>query len=127
MRIDSETGSNAEVADTGGRPLGLAVARDGRLLICDSHRGLLRMDTGTGEFETLVAEVEGRRLKFCSNVVESSDGTLYFTESTDRFHYEFYKGAFLDARGSRCAVPARPRWHRHRSGCRVVLRQRRDR
>jgi sugar lactone lactonase YvrE len=100
VRIDSETGSNAEVADTGGRPLGLAVARDGRLLICDSHRGLLRMDTATGEFETLVAEVDGRPLRFCSNVVESSDGTLYFTESTDRFHYEFYKGAFLDARGS---------------------------
>jgi sugar lactone lactonase YvrE len=100
VRIDSETGSNREVADTGGRPLGLAVARDGRLLVCDSHRGLLRMDTATGEFETLVTEVEGRPLKFCSNVVESSDGTLYFTESTDRFHYEFYKGAALEARGS---------------------------
>jgi hypothetical protein len=100
VRIDSETGSNTEVADTGGRPLGLAVARDGRLLICDSHRGLMRMDTATGELETLAAEVKGRPLKFCSNVVESSDGTLYFTESTDRLHYEFYKGAFLDARGS---------------------------
>src|ERR1700753_3834397 len=36
------------VADTGGRPLGLAVARDGLLLICDSHRGLLRCDPATG-------------------------------------------------------------------------------
>jgi sugar lactone lactonase YvrE len=100
VRIDGDTGSNAEVANTGGRPLGLAVARDGRLLICDSHRGLLAMDTDTGEFETLVSEIDGRPLKFCSNVVESSDGTLYFTESTDRFHYEFYKGAFIEARGA---------------------------
>ena len=100
VRIDADAGTHTVVADTGGRPLGLAVARDGRLLICDSHRGLLRMDTGSGEFETLVAEVRGRPLKFCSNVVESTDGTIYFTESTDRFHYEYYKGAIIEARGA---------------------------
>ncbi|HEV7418434.1 MAG TPA: SMP-30/gluconolactonase/LRE family protein [Mycobacterium sp.] len=100
VRIDADTGTHTVVADTGGRPLGLAVARDGRLLICDSHRGLLRMDTGTGEFESLVAEVDGRALTFCSNVVESTDGTIYFTESTDRFHYEYYKAAIFEARGA---------------------------
>ncbi|ORB49755.1 SMP-30/gluconolactonase/LRE family protein [Mycolicibacterium rhodesiae] len=88
------------VANTGGRPLGLAVARDGRLLICDSHRGLLRLDPATGSCETLVSEVAGRPLTFCSNVVESSDGTIFFTESTSRFHYEYYKGAVLEARPS---------------------------
>ncbi len=91
-------GSPTVVANTGGRPLGLAVARDGSLLVCDSHRGLLRMDTTTGDFETLVENVDARPLRFCSNVVESSDGTIYFTESTSRFHYERYKGAILEAR-----------------------------
>jgi sugar lactone lactonase YvrE len=101
LRVDAQTGSHRVVADTGGRPLGLAVARDGRLLICDSHRGLLAMDTTTGGLEELVTEVgRGRALTFCSNVVESSDGTIYFTESTDRFHYEHYKGAIVEARGS---------------------------
>ncbi len=100
MRIDAESGSHEVIGDTGGRPLGLAVARDGRLLICDSHRGLLAMDVATGEFDTLVDQFEQRPLKFCSNVVESSDGTIYFTESTDRFHYEFYKAAVLEGRGS---------------------------
>jgi sugar lactone lactonase YvrE len=98
VRIDD--GVPTVVAHTGGRPLGLAVARDGSLLVCDSHRGLLKMDTATGEFETLVADVEGRPLTFCSNVVESSDGTIYFTESTSRFHYERYKGAILEARAT---------------------------
>lgn len=88
------------VADTGGRPLGLAFTRDGRLLICDSHRGLLRFDPTTGQLETLVAEVAGRPLTFCSNAVESTDGTIYFTESTDRFHYEHYKASVIEARGS---------------------------
>lgn len=48
----------------------------------------------------MVAEIAGRPLMFCSNVVEASDGTIYFTESTDSFHYEFYKGAVIEARGT---------------------------
>ncbi|BBX48373.1 SMP-30/gluconolactonase/LRE family protein [Mycobacterium cookii] len=99
IRIGPDGGSVDVVTDTGGRPLGLAVARDGRLLICDSHRGLLRYDPSTGTMETLVAEVDGRPLTFCSNVVESSYGTIYFTESTSRFHYEYYKGSIIEGRG----------------------------
>src|SRR6202012_251462 len=87
IRISPDGSSAQVVADTGGRPLGLAVARDGSLLICGSHRGRLRYAPATGPLETLVAEVAGRVLTFCSNVVESSDGTIFFTESTSRFHY----------------------------------------
>ncbi|MGA9492470.1 MAG: SMP-30/gluconolactonase/LRE family protein [Mycobacterium sp.] len=96
IRIRPDGSSADVVTDTGGRPLGLAVARDGRLLICDSHRGLLRYDPATGATETLVAEVDGRALTFCSNVVESSNGTIYFTESTSRFRYEYYKGSVIE-------------------------------
>lgn len=88
------------MADTGGRPLGLAFTRDGRLLICDSHRGLLRLDPTTSQLEPLVTHVDGRPLTFCSNAVEASDGTIYFSESTSRFHYEYYKAAVIEARAS---------------------------
>ena len=98
IRITRDGSSIQVMANTGGRPLGLAVARDGRLLICDSHRGLLRYDPATGTMETLVAEVAGRALTFCSNVVESSDGTIFFTESTSHFHYEYYKGSVVEGR-----------------------------
>jgi sugar lactone lactonase YvrE len=97
VRITPE-GQTAVVGDTGGRPLGLAVARDGRLLVCDSPRGLLAMDTASGKFETLVEEVDGRHLQFCSNVTETSDGTIFFTESTSAFTYAHFKGAVLEAR-----------------------------
>ena len=33
---------------TDGRLLGLALLADGRLLVCDAHRGLLALDTATG-------------------------------------------------------------------------------
>jgi hypothetical protein len=42
------------VADTGGRPLGIEVRDDGRLMVCDAHRGLLLVDIGSGEVEVLV-------------------------------------------------------------------------
>lgn len=85
--------------NTGGRPLGLAFAGDGRLLVCNSPRGLLALDTRTGTLETLVDTVQGRKLLFCSNVTETPDGTVYFTESTSAFTIADYRGAFLEARG----------------------------
>lgn len=100
IAVDSAGGAPRVVTDTGGRPLGLAFTRDHRLLICDSHRGLLRYDPQTQQLETLVSEVGGRPLTFCSNAVESADGTIYFTESTSRFRYEHYKGSVIEARGS---------------------------
>jgi streptogramin lyase len=100
VRISPDGGERAVVADTGGRPLGMHVARDGRLLICDSYRGLLAMDRASGKLTTLVEAVDGRPLRFCSNVTETSDGTIYFTESTRAFHFEHFLGAILEARGN---------------------------
>jgi hypothetical protein len=57
------------------------------------------MDADSGKFETLVEEVDGRRLQFCSNVTETPDGTIYFTESTSAFTYANYVGAIFEARG----------------------------
>ena len=98
VRISPDGGQRTVVANTGGRPLGMHVARDGRVLICDSHRGLLALDPTTGVLTALVESVDGRRLRFCSNVTETVDGTIYFTESTSDFHFEHFLGAILEAR-----------------------------
>ncbi|KXW66375.1 strictosidine synthase [Mycolicibacterium phlei DSM 43072] len=86
------------VATTEGRPLGLHVAHDGRILVCTSPGGLLALDPAAGRLDTLVADVGGRRLTFCSNVTQSPDGTIYFTESTSAFSYAHFKGAAFEAR-----------------------------
>ncbi|ORV14889.1 SMP-30/gluconolactonase/LRE family protein [Mycobacterium celatum] len=99
VRISPDRGAPAVVADTGGRPLGLHVARDGRVLICDSHRGLLALDPADRTLTTLAESVAGRPLMFCSNVTETSDGTIYFTESTCDFRFEHYTAAVIEARG----------------------------
>ena len=99
VRIPAEGGEPTVIADTGGRPLGLHIAHDGRVLICDSHRGLLALDSTSGTLNVLVESVAGRRLKFCSNVTETPDGTIYFTESTCDFHFEHFGAPILEARG----------------------------
>jgi sugar lactone lactonase YvrE len=96
----SPDGGHTVVADTAGRPLGMHVARDGRILICDSYRGLLALNPDSGELTTLVESVNGRTLKFCSNVTETADGTIYFTESTSDFHFEHFLAPILEARGT---------------------------
>ncbi|MDR7075993.1 sugar lactone lactonase YvrE [Neobacillus niacini] len=100
LRIDPERGIEEMVGNTGGRPLGLEVLPDGRLLICDAYKGLLRLDTDTGKLETLVQYVDNLPLRFCSNATAASDGTIWFTESTNRYDFEQYKGALYEHRPS---------------------------
>jgi sugar lactone lactonase YvrE len=91
LRIDPDTEEAEVLADTGGRPLGLEVLPDGRVLVCDSPRGLLRLDPDTGALETLVGEVGGVPLRFCSNAVAASDGTVYFSDSSRRYTFEHWR------------------------------------
>jgi sugar lactone lactonase YvrE len=85
------------VADTGGRPLGIELYPDGRLLVCDSKRGLLLV-ARTGEIEVLVPS--GADLRVCNNAAVAADGTVYFTDSTSRFDLDFWKADLLEHNGT---------------------------
>jgi sugar lactone lactonase YvrE len=96
VRVDPASGATSVVGDTGGRPLGLEALPDGRVLVCDSHRGLLRLDPTTGAVETLVREVGGVPLVFCSNAVAQADGTVWFSESTRRHRFEDWRDDIVE-------------------------------
>ncbi len=98
VRIDPD-GPVTVIGAVPGRPLGMAVAHDGRLLICASPGGLLAMDRATGSLEVLVESVDFTPLTFCSNVVDLPDGTIYFTQSTAKFTFAHFKAAIFEARG----------------------------
>jgi sugar lactone lactonase YvrE len=74
-----------------GRPLGLELLPDGRLLVCDAHAGLLAVDPADGSVETLVTEVEGRPLGVCNNAAVAADGTIFFSDSTEEFPLEQWR------------------------------------
>ncbi|GAB3462372.1 SMP-30/gluconolactonase/LRE family protein [Actinophytocola sediminis] len=98
LRLTADGRRLDTIADTGGRPLGIELYPDGRLLVCDAARGLLLVDRGSGEIEVLVAR--GPDLRVCNNAAVAGDGTVYFTDSTTRFDLEHWKADLLEHRGT---------------------------
>ena len=73
------------LANTGGRPLGLHGLPDGRIAVGDAFKGLLAVDADTGDIETLATTCSGRRMLFTDDLEVSDDGTLWFSDVTERF------------------------------------------
>ena len=100
LRISNEGRRIEQVADTGGRPLGIELLPDGRLLVCDAQRGLLRVDPDSGEIDVLAYEVEGKPMRFCNNAAVASDGTVFFSDSSQRFGIEHWVADVLEHSGT---------------------------
>lgn len=84
------------VTNTGGRPLGMEVWGEDRLVVCDAVRGLLEVELGKGTVGVLAAKAEGERLTFCSNVAVGPDDAIYFTQSSRRYNLDEYRGELLE-------------------------------
>ena len=80
-----------KIDDLGGRPLGLDEGPDGALYIADSFRGLMRW-TPEGGLESLVAQIDGAPVIYANQVAVAGDGTVYFSNSTERFDPETMGG-----------------------------------
>jgi sugar lactone lactonase YvrE len=100
LRLDPVSGAVVTLGDTGGRPLGLEWLPDGALLVCDAHRGLLRLDLRSGRLDVLVRDVAGTPMRFCNNAAVAPDGTVYFTDSSRRFGIEHWRGDILEHSGT---------------------------
>jgi len=95
FRVSRDGARIDRVAHTGGRPLGIEVAPDGRLLICDAHKGLLWVDPASGGVEPIVDSVDGTPMRFCNNAAIASDGTVWFSDSSQRYGIERWKDDFV--------------------------------
>lgn len=84
------------IGTTGGRPLGLEWLPEGRLLICDAHRGLLTMRLDDGAVDVLTDSVDGVRMRFCNNAAVLDDGTIWFTDSSTRWSIEEWKSDLIE-------------------------------
>ncbi|OBY24240.1 SMP-30/gluconolactonase/LRE family protein [Leisingera sp. JC1] len=88
-RID---GDEPVLADKlGGRPLGLKAGPDGALYIADSFRGILRW-SGPGTLEVVADSVDGSPIIYANQLDVARDGTVYFSNSSDRFDPETMGG-----------------------------------
>lgn len=107
VRFPSSGGPADSIADTGGRPLGIELDSNGGLVICDAFKGLLRL-TEQGTLHTLVDTFEGKRLLFTNNATVAGDGTIYFTDSSQRYSIDRYKLEILEHSGSGRLFAHRP-------------------
>lgn len=85
------------VAHTGGRPLGIELDADGRLLVCDARRGVLRVEVATGRVEAVTDTAAGQALTFCNNAAVGADGTVWFTDSSARHGIDAWKDEMVQA------------------------------
>jgi sugar lactone lactonase YvrE len=58
---------------------------DDELLVCASEAGLLAVSLSSGDVRVLTDQVAGRPLMGVNNAAVARDGTIYFTDSSQRF------------------------------------------
>lgn len=76
-----------KLADTGGRPLGLARHPNGLLVIADAVKGLLSLDA-QGRLVAMTTEANGVPFGFTDDVVIDKPGHFaYFSDASSRFGY----------------------------------------
>ncbi|MDB4973872.1 MAG: Strictosidine synthase family protein [Myxococcaceae bacterium] len=99
LRIDRKRGTSETLVDTGGRPM--CIEHDGRgaLVICDASRGLLRFDLQARRLEVLV-DARQHGLGLCNNAAVARDGSIYFSDSSQRFPLEHWRGDLLEHSGT---------------------------
>jgi ribose transport system permease protein len=106
MRIAAPDHAKAEVlAKIGGRPLGLAFDREGRIVCCVAGMGLVRV-TMDGKVE-LLSDQTGRSLfsvqddttiRMADDLDIAPDGTIYFTDASKRYDIESWGLDLLEGR-----------------------------
>ncbi len=87
VRINPVDGADAdvtEIANTGGRPLGLQFDATGNLIIADAIKGLLSLSP-EGEISLLTDSVDGKKMIFVDDLDIASDGKVWFSDASTRF------------------------------------------
>lgn len=84
LRMQPDGGGQEVVAETGGRPLGMAFDAAGRLIVADGIKGLLAV-APDGKVAVLADAVDGAPIRFADGVAVAGDGRIYFTDASTRF------------------------------------------
>lgn len=98
LRFGPGGGEPNVLFSTGGRPLGIEVDQEDRVIVCDAYRGLMRWSGG--EPQVLVDSYQGTDFAITNNASIGSDGSIYFTVSSSRFSLADYKLDIIEHSGT---------------------------
>jgi ribose transport system permease protein len=112
------------LAKIGGRPLGLAMDRDGRIVACVAGMGLVRV-TMQGEVELLTDQAErsffsvqdDTTIRMADDLDIAPDGTIYFTDATKRYDIENWGLDLLEGRPNGRLLSYDPATRKTRTVC----------
>src|SRR5207248_3592917 len=93
-RLDLETLEVRIVRESANGANGMALAPDGRLLVCEQgtpreRARISAVDPATGATETVVDELGGLPLNSPNDVVVATDGSIWFTDPSYGFLQDF--------------------------------------
>jgi sugar lactone lactonase YvrE len=97
MQLQSDGTQPRLFANTHGRPLGLIFDNAGNLLVADAMAGLLSINS-KGEIATLATEAGGARFGCLNDLDVARDGTVYFTEASNKFSMKEFTSDLLEHR-----------------------------
>jgi len=112
------------VAKIGGRPLGLALDREGRIVACVAGMGLVRV-TMDGKVELLTDQTErslfsvqdDTTIRMADDLDIAPDGKIYFTDATKRYDMESWGLDLLEGRPNGRLLSYDPATRRTRTVC----------
>ncbi|KAL6974618.1 hypothetical protein U1Q18_028802 [Sarracenia purpurea var. burkii] len=68
--------------------LGITITEAGNLIVCDYEKGLIKADEDG--VTILTSQVNGTKIRFADDVIEASDGSLYFSVASTKFVHNWY-------------------------------------
>ncbi len=98
VRVQSD-GRHEVFADTRGRPLGLIFDSNGNLIVADAIKGLLSI-AKDGTISVLSTEADGVAFKCTNDLDVAADGTIYFTDASNKFPLTNYKADLVEHGGN---------------------------
>ncbi|KDP33928.1 hypothetical protein JCGZ_07499 [Jatropha curcas] len=76
--------------------LGITISKEGGLIVCDAEMGLLKVtDDGV---TVLASEINGSKIRFADDAIETSDGNIYFSVASTKFGFHNWYLDLLEAR-----------------------------
>ena len=96
VRVDPD-GSITELANTHGRPAGIATDANGNLIVADAIQGLLSIDPA-GKITTLAGGPSDKSIGFADDVTVARDGMIYFSDASSKFGHDEYLYDMLEGR-----------------------------
>jgi len=84
-------------ATTGGRPLGMKFDPKGNLIVADAYKGLLFVDP-QGVIKILATSADGVPFRCTDALDVAKNGTIYFTDASDKFQLKDYLLDMIEAR-----------------------------